>query len=181
MAPSTTITLSSRSTKKLKRDGAKPTKSIKEKLDASTKKRSVSFVEKDAKGKGKETARAPTPPPSKKQKLAATKPTSTVENAAELEEPLPTTFRIIAGSYEKLLYGLDGTLTAAPSSESEWNLNPIFMFPAHVSSVKAVAASPHGGKWLASGSSDEIIKVWDLRRRKEVGGLMHHQGIFMPF
>ena len=54
MAPSTTITLSSRSNKKLKRDGAKPTKSIKEKLDASTKKRSVSFVEKDAKGKGKE-------------------------------------------------------------------------------------------------------------------------------
>ena len=88
MAPSPTITLSSRSNKKLKRDGAKPTKSIKEKLDASTKKRSVSFVEKDAKGKGKETARAPTPPPSKKQKLAATKPTSTIENAAELEEPL---------------------------------------------------------------------------------------------
>jgi len=39
-----------------------------------------------------------------------------------------------------------------------------------------VAASPQGGKWLATGSGDEIIKVWDLRRRKEVGGLMQHEG-----
>ncbi|GJE93253.1 WD40 repeat-like protein [Phanerochaete sordida] len=52
----------------------------------------------------------------------------------------------------------------------------MFIFPAHISSVKAVAASPNGGKWLATGSSDEIIKVWDLRRRKEIGGLMHHEG-----
>ncbi|KAG6850676.1 hypothetical protein H0H93_010404 [Arthromyces matolae] len=56
------------------------------------------------------------------------------------------------------------------------SLKPIFIFPAHVSCIKAVAASPEGGKWLATGSSDEIIKVWDLRRRKEIGGLMHHEG-----
>ncbi|KAI6164527.1 WD40-repeat-containing domain protein [Pisolithus thermaeus] len=87
---------------------------------------------------------------------------------------LPTSFKVIAGSYEKLLYGLEGT---ASSSESgyEFHLKPIFIFPAHVSHIKAVAASP-GGKWLATGSADEIVKVWDLARRKEIGGLMHHEG-----
>ncbi|TRM58726.1 WD40-repeat-containing domain protein [Schizophyllum amplum] len=92
-------------------------------------------------------------------------------------EPLPTSFKVVAGSYEKLLYGLEGTVSSDPeSSRTTFTLKPIFIFPAHVSCIKAVAASPHGGKWLASGSSDEIIKVWDLRRRKEIGGLMHHEG-----
>lgn len=89
---------------------------------------------------------------------------------------LPSSFVVAAGSYEKLLYGLDGTVT---SSESGYQirLKPVFIFPAHVSSIRAVAASPNGGKWLATGSSDEIIKVWDLARRKEIGGLMQHQGM----
>jgi len=96
---------------------------------------------------------------------------------------LPCTFTVIVGSYEKLLYGIEGTYesnTAVGGGSSESNISPtlkaVFIFPAHVASVRAVAASPDGGKWLATGSSDEIIKVWDLRRRKEVGGLMQHQG-----
>lgn len=89
---------------------------------------------------------------------------------------LPTSFVVVAGSYEKLLYGLDGTVTSSESGY-EFHLEPAFIFPAHVSSIKAVAASPNGGKWLATGSSDEIVKVWDLARRKEIGGLMHHQGM----
>ena len=91
----------------------------------------------------------------------------------------PRTFKIIAGSYEKLLYGLEGTILPLPHQPDEeytFDLNPIFIFPAHVSCIKAVAASPMGGKWLATGSGDEIVKVWDLRRKKEVGGLMHHEG-----
>ena len=88
---------------------------------------------------------------------------------------LPTSFKVVAGSYEKLLYGLDGTITME-DSKLQFHLKPTFIFPAHVSCIKAVAASPQGGKWLASGSADEIIKVWDLRRRKEIGGLMHHEG-----
>lgn len=94
--------------------------------------------------------------------------------------PLPSTFKIMAGSYEKLLYGLEGTVTVEGSSH-QFHLKPMFIFPAHISSVKAVAASPHGGKWLATGSADEIIKVWDLRRRKEIGGLMHHEGTFSMY
>ena len=90
---------------------------------------------------------------------------------------LPTSFKVIAGSYEKLLYGLEGTVNLTKEEgKLRFALKPVFVFPAHVSCIKAVAASPHGGKWLATGSTDEIIKIWDLRRRKEVGALMHHQG-----
>ena len=91
---------------------------------------------------------------------------------------LPTSFKLIAGSYEKLLYGLEGKFEDTDgASSNSLTLKPIFIFPSHVSSVKAVSASPDGGKWLATGSSDEIIKIWDLRRRKEVGGLMQHEGV----
>lgn len=89
---------------------------------------------------------------------------------------LPTAFKVISGSYEKLLYGLEGHV-AVEGSEYRFKLKPMFIFPAHVSCIKAVAASPDGGKWLATGSADEIVKVWDLRRRKEIGGLMHHEGV----
>ncbi|THV02558.1 WD40 repeat-like protein [Dendrothele bispora CBS 962.96] len=102
----------------------------------------------------------------------------------------PRTFKVIAGSYEKLLYGLEGSTSFSSDSDSgsenklTFDLKPIFIFPAHVSCIKTVAASPNGGKWLATGSSDEIIKVWDLRRKKEIGGLMHHEGsitsLFFP-
>ena len=95
----------------------------------------------------------------------------------------PSSFKIVAGSYERLLYGLEGTATisSTSASELEWTLKPIFIFPAHVSCIKSVAASPQGSKWLATGSGDEIIKVWDLKRRKEVGGLMQHEGFYIPF
>ncbi|KAF7309443.1 Glycosyltransferase family 39 protein [Mycena indigotica] len=104
------------------------------------------------------------------------KATSKGKEKAKPEQPqLPTKFKLVAGSYEKLLYGLEGSVSYDDSGLS-FHLKPIFAFPAHVSAIKAVAASPHGGKWLATGSADEIIKVWDLRRKKEIGGLMHHEG-----
>ncbi|KAF5316643.1 hypothetical protein D9619_006246 [Psilocybe cf. subviscida] len=108
----------------------------------------------------------------------ASKPKTKKVKAKTRGEPteLPTSFKIVAGSYEKLLYGLDGTITLEDDLKLAFHLKPSFIFPAHVSCIKAVAASPHGGKWLATGSADEIIKVWDLRRRKEIGGLMHHEG-----
>ena len=116
--------------------------------------------------KGKEKAISP-PLVSLKKKNRPTDDSNT---------PLPTSFKVVAGSYEKLLYGLDGTITVDDQSNLQFHLKPIFIFPAHVSCIKSVAASPHGGKWLATGSADEIVKVWDLKRRKEIGGLMHHEG-----
>lgn len=116
----------------------------------------------------------------------STKPgDASLTSEREQDALLPSSFKIIAGSYERLLYGLQGTVSASSPDaplKLEWTLKPIFIFPAHVSYIKTVAASPQGGKWLATGSGDEIIKVWDLRRRKEVGGLMQHEGsTVLPF
>lgn len=149
----------------------------------------------------------PAPSPSRKEKKKKEKSTPLPSQASLYAEgaqkkpngtktspeskQLPSSFTLIAGSYEKLLYGIqctisttattttsDGQAPTLPSASSgiEFRLEPLFIFPAHVSCIKAVSASPNGGKWLATGSTDEIVKVWDLRRRKEIGGLMHHEG-----
>ena len=44
----------------------------------------------------------------------------------------------------------------------------------HKGCVKSVAVNQQG--LLASGSSDETIQLFDLRRGKELGLLMHHEG-----
>lgn len=88
-------------------------------------------------------------------------------------------FLVIAGSYEKNMYGLEIDVKDYQSSDPETTpptVKPIFIFPAHLSCIKTVAASPEGGKFLASGSDDEFVKVWDLRRRKEIGSLSQHVG-----
>ncbi|KAJ7230466.1 WD40-repeat-containing domain protein [Mycena pura] len=120
----------------------------------------------------------PSAQPSVKGKEKATPPRKRKSaNDSDTPTTLPSTFKVVVGSYERLLYGLEGSTSyVAETSELAFHLKPVFAFPAHVSCIKAVAASPHGGKWLATGSADEIIKVWDLRRRKEIGGLMHHEG-----
>lgn len=52
-------------------------------------------------------------------------------------------------------------------------LSPIFIFPAHIGCIKSLAI---GGHFLASGSTDEKIQLYDLKRRKELGALLQHQG-----
>lgn len=132
-----------------------------------------------AKGKAKDT---PTMTDDFKAKNGKSKGAPSSSARDHPPSPPPRSFKIVAGSYEKLLYGLEGTFSDPDSSEPSSSsrpiptLKPIFIFPAHVGCVKAVSASPSGGKWLATSSTDEIIKVWDLRRKKEVGGLVHHTG-----
>jgi len=92
----------------------------------------------------------------------------------QMQEPVATAFEVVAGSYERLLYGLHCTLSGAGDAASV-DMQPVFQFPAHLTCVKTVAASPNG-RWLATGAADEVIKVWDLKRRKELGGLLGHEG-----
>ncbi|CAG8486005.1 5202_t:CDS:2 [Acaulospora colombiana] len=85
---------------------------------------------------------------------------------------------IIAGSYEKLLYGINGHWLRAGDDGYEQDkpslrLEPIFIFPAHSGCIKTVAV---GGRHLASGSTDEVIKLYDIKKRKEVGSLLQHEG-----
>ncbi|GAA5891851.1 hypothetical protein JCM8208_002912 [Rhodotorula glutinis] len=130
---------------------------------------------------------APRAKPKQKGKAAAA--TATTSTPVAVKNPgAPKRFTVAAGSYERLLYGLECTFEPATAATSgtgadyELSISPIFSFPAHLSSLRTVAASTliHegtgserrvGGKYLVSGGSDEIIKVWDLPRRKEVGSL----------
>lgn len=121
----------------------------------------------------------PSAPPAHKPKAkAAAAPVQTPEKTPDA----PKRFVVSAGSYERLLYGLECEFEPSTSSSSGYSLsvNPIFSFPAHLSSLKTVAAShlispgtgserKVGGKYLVSAGTDEVIKVWDLQRRKEVG------------
>ncbi|KAI9013078.1 WD40-repeat-containing domain protein, partial [Gaertneriomyces semiglobifer] len=84
-------------------------------------------------------------------------------------------FRIIVGTYERLLYGLNVRRIADPALDSvdRFTVKPVFIYPAHITCIKAAATS---SRFLATGSTDEHVKVYDLRQRKEVGTLMHHSG-----
>ncbi|KAE8214836.1 hypothetical protein CF327_g1800 [Tilletia walkeri] len=97
--------------------------------------------------------------------------------------PPASSFRIVTGSYERLLYGFQASLSPNPSADSNSDssalsvtLKPYFIFPAHVSAIKTVACGPDGSRWLATGGTDELIKIWDLKKRVEVGALTGHEG-----
>jgi protein MAK11 len=92
--------------------------------------------------------------------------------SAPVPKPAATAFEIVAGSYERILYGLHCTLSGK-GEDASVDMQPIFQFPAHLTCVKACEASPNG-RFLVTGSADEVIKLWDLKRRKEVGGLLAH-------
>ncbi|OAD78482.1 hypothetical protein PHYBLDRAFT_62755 [Phycomyces blakesleeanus NRRL 1555(-)] len=86
-------------------------------------------------------------------------------------------FRIITGTYERILYGINAYWENADddsSSKPSLKLEPIFIVPAHTGCIRTVAI---GGHFLASGSADEIIRLYDVKKRKEYGSLGgHHQG-----
>ncbi|KAI9277591.1 WD40-repeat-containing domain protein [Sporodiniella umbellata] len=53
-------------------------------------------------------------------------------------------------------------------------MEPVFIIPAHTGCIRTVCV---GGHYLASGSSDEIIRLYDVKKRKEYGSLGgHHTG-----
>jgi len=111
--------------------------------------------------------------PNKKRKVAQH---GSVPAAPENEgEFVYKTFQVVAGSYERILYGLEGSFY---STESDLTLKPVFSFPAHLSSIKTCAASSGqpSRSWLATCSTDENIKIWSLHRRKEIGSLITHEG-----
>ncbi|KAL1920957.1 uncharacterized protein VTP21DRAFT_11592 [Calcarisporiella thermophila] len=90
-----------------------------------------------------------------------------------LERVTAEDFRIVAGCYERILYGVDGYWQTNEDDALTLKLEPIFIFPAHTGCLKSLAI---GGQYLASGSSDEQIRLYNLRLRKELGTLMEHQG-----
>jgi protein MAK11 len=77
--------------------------------------------------------------------------------------------KIVAGSYERILYGLDVTPTS-----TTMEITPSFIYPSHLSCIKTLASS---GPYLASGSTDEHIKLYSTVTNRELGTLLlQHSG-----
>ena len=112
----------------------------------------------------------------------------------------PIGVQIAAGSYERLLFGLE----LLHDAEAGYGLKPLYIYSPHTGCIKALGACR---KYLASGSTDEVIRyadarppvplegqvaaltasiavaaaarslrLYDVRKRVELGTLLQHQG-----
>ncbi|CAB1326836.1 unnamed protein product [Coregonus sp. 'balchen'] len=75
---------------------------------------------------------------------------------------------LIAGSYEQIAFGY-----RVSTGEEEWTATADFTHHAHTASVSAVATSE---RYIATGSRDETIQIYDMKKRIEHGALLHHDG-----
>ncbi|XP_030625043.1 p21-activated protein kinase-interacting protein 1-like [Chanos chanos] len=75
---------------------------------------------------------------------------------------------LITGSYEQIAFGY----RVCPG-EKEWTLTPVFTHHAHTASLSSVASSE---RFIATGSKDETIQLYDMKKRTEHGSLLHHDG-----
>ena len=84
---------------------------------------------------------------------------------------------VCVGTYERILYGWEVTLPS-PGNVSETKV--AFALPVHQGYVKSIATA---GRHLVTGGTDEVVKVFDLRKRREQGTLTHHSGpsLRLPF
>lgn len=55
----------------------------------------------------------------------------------------------------------------------EWRLEPVFTHHAHTACLSAVAANE---QFVATGSKDETIQLYNMKTRTEHGALLHHDG-----
>ncbi|CAL8314943.1 unnamed protein product [Gadus morhua 'NCC'] len=82
---------------------------------------------------------------------------------------MATVVQIMAGSYEQIIFGYKVTC----ESESEWKATADFTHHAHTQSISAVATSE---RFVVTGSKDETIQLYDLKKGVEHGALLHHDG-----
>ncbi|XP_029380314.1 p21-activated protein kinase-interacting protein 1-like [Echeneis naucrates] len=75
---------------------------------------------------------------------------------------------LIAGSYEQIAFGY-----RIKTDETEWTAKADFTHHAHTASISAVAASE---RFVVTGSKDETIQLYDMKKRTEHGALLHHDG-----
>lgn len=83
-------------------------------------------------------------------------------------------FLVAIGTYERVLYGIDVEVSVENASEpSLLSVKNTFAIPAHTASIRSIASCP---RFLASGGADESIRLFDLRRRRDIGTLSEHNG-----
>ncbi|KAH7942911.1 p21-activated protein kinase-interacting protein 1-like [Rhipicephalus sanguineus] len=84
-------------------------------------------------------------------------------------EEAENVFDVILGTYEEFLLGY----ALQKGKDGQLRLQQFFTNHSHLGSVRCVAA---GGKFVASGSVDETIRLFNMRSRSEMGSLMQHEG-----
>jgi protein MAK11 len=84
-----------------------------------------------------------------------------------------STVRIAVGTYEHVLHGIDAVTSIGKEDKVTVTFNRVWLFEAHTAQVRSLAV---GGRYLASGGVDEIVKLYDLRKRKDLGSLRSHDG-----
>lgn len=75
---------------------------------------------------------------------------------------------VSVGSYERVLYGIDVSQITADGTPKV-----AFAMAAHTGNIRCITS---GGRFLATGSSDETVRIFDIKKRKDVGSLSQHQG-----
>ncbi|XP_021502973.1 p21-activated protein kinase-interacting protein 1 isoform X1 [Meriones unguiculatus] len=81
---------------------------------------------------------------------------------------------LVAGSYEQILFGFTVHREPATSGDREtWTPVADFTHHAHTASLSAVAAN---SRFVVTGSKDETIHIYDMKKKIEHGALVHHSG-----
>lgn len=90
---------------------------------------------------------------------------------------------MFAGSYTKFLYGFHFGLDHPNEDGSnpddlvkKYEFKPYFVVSAHTEPIRTLACSHEKG-YLVTGSSDETIRIYNLRKNREHGVLTNQKGM----
>ncbi|XP_019489472.1 PREDICTED: p21-activated protein kinase-interacting protein 1 isoform X3 [Hipposideros armiger] len=82
---------------------------------------------------------------------------------------------LIAGCYEQVLFGFVVRPKSKASGDHEQKWTPVadFTHHAHTASLSAVAVN---SRFVVTGSKDETIHIYDMKKKIDHGSLVHHNG-----
>ncbi|CAK6441421.1 unnamed protein product [Pipistrellus nathusii] len=81
---------------------------------------------------------------------------------------------LVAGCYEQVLFGFSvHPEPKASGSRQKWTPVADFTHHAHTASLSAVAAN---SRFVVTGSKDETIHIYDMKKKLDHGALVHHNG-----
>ncbi|TNM98496.1 p21-activated protein kinase-interacting protein 1-like [Takifugu flavidus] len=81
---------------------------------------------------------------------------------------MASVLELVAGSYEQITFGY-----RVKTDGKEWTPKADFTHHAHTAAITTVAASE---RFVVTGSNDETIQLYDMKKRVEHGALLHHNG-----
>lgn len=82
---------------------------------------------------------------------------------------------LVAGCYEQVLFGFAVRPESEASGDREQKWTPVadFTHHAHTASLSAVAVN---SRFVVTGSKDETIHIYDMKKKIDHGSLVHHNG-----